>query len=108
MSISESFHWPSMSRPNDVSIVAAVPLRSNGYVVPMPLDNAPIRASEAGRSVSFVRRTIAMLVPERNFASPDPHADVRRHVRHVVLPPRVRFTRGVRALATPSSPHASR
>ncbi|MBA3397483.1 MAG: alkaline phosphatase family protein [Deltaproteobacteria bacterium] len=54
-----SSHYPSMSRPNYVSIVAGVPpqwsgVRSNDYDLPVPLDSAPKRAKQAGLGVSFV------------------------------------------------------
>ncbi|MDQ3369687.1 MAG: alkaline phosphatase family protein [Myxococcota bacterium] len=52
-------HYPSMSRPNYVSIVAGVPpqwsgVRSNDYNQAVPLDSAPKRAKAAGLGVTFL------------------------------------------------------
>jgi hypothetical protein len=55
-------HYPSLSRPNYVSIVAGVPpqwsgVRSNDYFQPVPLDSAPQRAKAAGFGVTFLSQT---------------------------------------------------
>jgi hypothetical protein len=59
-----SSHYPSMSRPNYVSIVAGVPpqwsgVRSNDYDQAVPLDSAPKRARAAGLGVTFLSQTAA-------------------------------------------------
>jgi hypothetical protein len=55
-------HYPSLSRPNYVSIVAGVPpqwsgVRSNDYRQAVPLDSAPRRVKAAGLGVSFLSQT---------------------------------------------------
>jgi hypothetical protein len=75
-------HYPSLSRPNYVSILAGVPpqwsgVRSNEYDQPVPLDSAPKRAKAAGLGVSFISQVAS-----------GPRVMFGAHVDHAPIAPR--------------------
>ncbi len=75
-------HYPSLSRPNYVSILAGVPpqwsgVRSNEYDQPVPLDSAPRRAKAAGLGVSFISQVAS-----------GPRVMFGVHVDHAPIAPR--------------------
>src|SRR5690606_22180389 len=77
-----SSHYPSLSRPNYVSIIAGVPpqwsgVRSNAYDQPVPLDSAPRRAQAAGLGVSFLSQVAS-----------GPRVMFGEHVDHAPIVPR--------------------
>ena len=74
-------HYPSLSRPNYVSIITGVPpqwsgVRSNDYDQPVPLDSALRRAREAKLGVTFLSQTAG-----------GPHVMFGPHVDHTAIVP---------------------